>query len=78
MKRKSSRRLKVTVDYDYVTVAVKQLREAPVRIAIHKMESPVNYANLGYRYVYVTRRVVCMDKWGDGWMDEKRIGVVLS
>ena len=45
---------------------------------IQKFESAVYYANLGYRYVYVTRRVVCMDKWGDGWMDEKRIGVVLS
>ena len=45
---------------------------------IQKFESAVYYANLGYRYVYVTRRVVCMDKWGDGWMDEKWIGVVLS
>ena len=43
---------------------------------IQKIESAVYYANLRYRYVYVTRRVVWMDEWGDGWMDES--GWVLS
>ena len=45
---------------------------------IQKFESAVYYTNLGYRYVYVTRRVVRMNEWG-GWMDGREwMGVELS